>query len=88
MENFLMIVPVIGILALLFAIATSVSIGKKDAGNDRMKEIAGAIAEGARAKTLRQKGLDSDDTLESRDAPKKQLADAGNLSGKVTEAQE
>ena len=44
-----MIVPVIGILALLFAIATSVSIGKKDAGNDRMKEIAGAIAEGARA---------------------------------------
>ena len=49
MENFLMIVPVIGILALLFAIATSVSIGKKDAGNDRMKEIAGAIAEGARA---------------------------------------
>lgn len=49
MENFLMIVPVIGILALLFAIATSSSIGKKDAGNDRMKEIAGAIAEGARA---------------------------------------
>ena len=49
MENFLMIVPVIGILALIFAIATSVSIGKKDAGNDRMKEIAGAIAEGARA---------------------------------------
>ena len=49
MENFLMIVPVIGILALLFAIATSASIGKNDAGNDRMKEIAGAIAEGARA---------------------------------------
>ena len=49
MENLLMIVPVIGSLALLFAIATSVSIGKKDAGNDRMKEIAGAIAEGARA---------------------------------------
>ena len=49
MENFLMIVPVIGILAHLFAIATSASIGKKDAGNDRMKEIAGAIAEGARA---------------------------------------
>ena len=45
MENFLMIVPIIGILALLFAIATSSSIGKKDAGNDRMKEIAGAIAD-------------------------------------------
>ena len=49
MENFLMIVPVIGILALLFAVLTSSSIGKKDAGNERMQEIAGAIAEGARA---------------------------------------
>ena len=49
MENFLMIVPIIGILALLFAVATSSSIGKKDAGNARMQEIAGAIAEGARA---------------------------------------
>ena len=49
MENILIIVPVIGILSLLFAIVTSSSIGKKDAGNDRMQEIAGAIAEGARA---------------------------------------
>ena len=49
MENFLMIVPVIGVLALLFAVLTSSSIGKKDAGNERMQEIAGAIAEGARA---------------------------------------
>ena len=49
MENILIIVPVIGILSLLFAIVTSSSIGKKDSGNDRMQEIAGAIAEGARA---------------------------------------
>ena len=49
MENILIIVHVIGILSLLFAIVTSSSIGKKDAGNDRMQEIAGAIAEGARA---------------------------------------
>ena len=49
MEYILIIVPVIGILSLLFAIVTSSSIGKKDAGNDRMQEIAGAIAEGARA---------------------------------------
>jgi K(+)-stimulated pyrophosphate-energized sodium pump len=49
MENFLIIVPVIGILALIFAVLTSSSIGKKDAGNDRMQEISGAIAEGARA---------------------------------------
>ena len=49
MENFLIIVPVVAILALLFAIVTSSAIGKKDAGNERMQEIAGAIAEGARA---------------------------------------
>ncbi len=49
MDNILIIVPVIGIIALLFAIMTSSSIGKKDAGNDRMQEIAGAIAEGAKA---------------------------------------
>ena len=49
MENFLIIVPVVAILALLFAVVTSSAIGKKDAGNERMQEIAGAIAEGARA---------------------------------------
>lgn len=49
MVNFLIIVPVLGLLALLFAVATSSAIGKKDAGNERMQEIAGAIAEGARA---------------------------------------
>ena len=49
MVNFLIIVPVLGLLALLFAVVTSSSIGKKDAGNERMQEIAGAIAEGARA---------------------------------------
>ncbi|MBQ5777232.1 MAG: sodium/proton-translocating pyrophosphatase, partial [Oscillospiraceae bacterium] len=35
--------------ALLFALGTAVSIGKKDAGSDRMKEIAGYISEGAKA---------------------------------------
>ena len=49
MVNFLIIVPVLGVLALLFAVLTSSNIGKKDAGNERMQEIAGAIAEGARA---------------------------------------
>ena len=49
MVNFLIIVPVLGVLALLFAVVTSSAIGKKDAGNERMQEIAGAIAEGARA---------------------------------------
>ena len=49
MVNILIIVPVLGVLALLFAVLTSSNIGKKDAGNERMQEIAGAIAEGARA---------------------------------------
>ena len=44
-------------------------------------------AEGAYAENSQAKGLDSDDTLESNDAPKKQPAAAGNLSGKATEAQ-
>ena len=35
--------------ALLFALGTAVSIGKKNAGSDRMKEIAGYISEGAKA---------------------------------------
>lgn len=49
MDNILIIVPVIGLLGLIIAIVTSSSIGKKDAGNERMQEIAGAIAEGAQA---------------------------------------
>ncbi len=49
METSLIIVPVLAVLALLYAIVTTQSIGKKAAGNERMQEIAGAIAEGARA---------------------------------------
>ncbi len=49
MENSLIFVPVLAVIALLWAILTTQSIGKKSSGNDRMQEIAGAIAEGARA---------------------------------------
>ncbi|MDD3222150.1 MAG: sodium-translocating pyrophosphatase [Clostridia bacterium] len=49
MENFLIIVPVIALISLIMAVVTSVAIGKKSPGNEKMQEIAGAIAEGARA---------------------------------------
>ena len=42
-------VPVAAVLALLFAAYLAAKVSKQDAGTDRMKEIAGAIAEGARA---------------------------------------
>jgi len=43
------LVPVAAVIALLFAAYLAGKVGKQDAGTDRMKEIAGAIAEGARA---------------------------------------
>lgn len=42
-------VPALGILALLFAVVLTARVGREDAGTDRMKEIAAAISEGARA---------------------------------------
>lgn len=49
MELMLYLTPVAGVIALLFAVLKALSINKADEGNDRMKEIAAAIAEGARA---------------------------------------
>ena len=49
MENYMYLVPVAAVLALLFAAYLATKVSKQDAGTDRMKEIAGAIAEGARA---------------------------------------
>ena len=43
------LVPIAAVIALLFAAYLAGKVGKQDAGTDRMKEIAGAIAEGARA---------------------------------------
>ena len=43
------LVPIAAVTALLFAAYLAGKVGKQDAGTDRMKEIAGAIAEGARA---------------------------------------
>jgi len=47
--NLLYLVPAFGLLALLFTIIKSSWVSKQDAGNDRMKEIAKYIAEGAMA---------------------------------------
>lgn len=43
------VVPVIGIVALLVAAALAANVKKQPEGNDRMKEIAAAIHEGAQA---------------------------------------
>lgn len=49
MEMLLKVVPVFGILALLFAAYLAVKVGRQEEGTDKMKEIAGAISDGAKA---------------------------------------
>ena len=43
------LVPVAAVLALIFATYLAAKVNRQDEGTERMKEIAGAIAEGARA---------------------------------------
>ncbi|MFQ9516411.1 MAG: sodium-translocating pyrophosphatase [Eubacterium sp.] len=49
MDYLVYLAPIAGVIALLFAVYKAVIISKSDAGNDKMKEIAEAIAEGAKA---------------------------------------
>lgn len=49
MENLIYLAPVAGIIALIFAAYKAFVINKTEAGTEKMKEIASAIAEGARA---------------------------------------
>ncbi|WP_138305944.1 MULTISPECIES: sodium-translocating pyrophosphatase [unclassified Clostridium] len=49
MEQMLFLVPVVGLLGLLFAIILRQQVIKEDPGTDKMREIADAIAEGANA---------------------------------------
>lgn len=49
MENMMWIVPVVAVAALAFAGYLTLKVCRQSAGTDRMKEIADAIAEGARA---------------------------------------
>lgn len=49
MNNYMYLVPVAAVIALLFAAYLTAKVSRQDAGTERMKEIAGAIADGARA---------------------------------------
>ena len=49
MNNYMYLVPIAAVLALLFAAYLAAKVNRQDEGTERMKEIAGAIAEGARA---------------------------------------
>ena len=49
MNELFWIMPLFGVAALLFALYLARKVGKAGAGNERMQEISGAIAEGARA---------------------------------------
>ena len=49
MENLMYVVPVVSVLALLFAGYLAVKDAKQEEGTEKMKEIASAISEGARA---------------------------------------
>ena len=49
MNKTIILIPIFGAIALLFAVISAFSISKKDAGNDKMKEISDAISSGAKA---------------------------------------
>ncbi len=49
MESLIYAAPILGVCALLFAIVLVGRVNRADEGNDRMREIASAIAEGAKA---------------------------------------
>ena len=49
MTTLLYVAPVLGLCALVFAGMQAQRVHAAEAGNDRMKEIAGAISEGAHA---------------------------------------
>jgi len=48
-ENIVYLVPVFGIIALIYTFVKSSWVTKQDAGNEKMKEISDAIADGAMA---------------------------------------
>ena len=49
LENYMYLVPVAAVIALIFAAYLARKVGRQSAGTERMKEIAAAIAEGASA---------------------------------------
>ena len=49
MQNLLYYLPLFGVMGLLYVVWKSAWVAKQDAGTDKMKKIAGHIAEGAMA---------------------------------------
>ena len=49
MQHLNWIVPVVGLIGFLFAVVTRAQVIKQDPGTEKMRVIADAIAEGARA---------------------------------------
>ena len=49
MGNWIFIAPIVGVIALIFALFLSKKVSSEEAGTDRMKEIAEAISDGAHA---------------------------------------
>ena len=54
MENLTYLIPVFGVVALIFALIKAQWVNKQDMGTDRMKEICGYIREGAMAFLFRE----------------------------------
>lgn len=53
-KDFMWIVVICAVIALIFCVITTLNILKKDEGTDKMKEIAAAVREGANAYLKRQ----------------------------------
>ncbi|MGN0521880.1 MAG: sodium-translocating pyrophosphatase [Eubacterium sp.] len=49
MDNLIILAPISGAIALIFAVITAILISKKDVGTAKMKEISDAISTGAKA---------------------------------------
>ena len=54
MENLFYLIPISGVLAILFGLMKSNWINKQNPGNDKMQEIGLAIREGATAFIVRE----------------------------------
>lgn len=49
MESLIYVIPVIGVVGLVFALLTALRVSKQEPGNERMREISASIHEGATA---------------------------------------
>ena len=54
MDQLLYVLPLFGLLALVFAFAKSLWVSQRDPGTDQMKELAGHIRDGAMAFLARE----------------------------------